>query len=154
MAQVYDFKDTLKTRKRRKEKKRMEVTIGQIVDFATFPAFQSLLNNKSVPVKYGYKLAMLAKKLSDHVDMFGKKREELVAAYATKGEDGQPLIEDNKFQIPPDKIKAWNDEMVAFRSEKIELEISPVRIRSDEFPDGILSPLEIAVFEPFVAFID
>ena len=106
--------------------------------------------NKELPIKPAYWLGKLAKKIQKEFAELEENRMKLVQKYARKGENGQPLVENNKFLFADQgSFDLQYKELI-----ETDIEIDFIPIALDKLGDVKLSPIAMIGLEKFLAVDD
>lgn len=101
---------------------------------SNFDASQSLQVMRSTQEtgKLGFAIAKNARKLTDELEEYDAKRNELIARYGTPD-----TKEDGKYHFTPEQAKEFNAALKEY--DRIEFEFSPMRVPEEVFFGGKLN---------------
>jgi hypothetical protein len=91
-------------------------------------SFHALRSNKELKASIAWKLLPTSKRLKEHFEEYDKLRLDLCKKFATKGEDGEPLLIENQFTFPPEVANDFNKELQALHAVEIDLPDPKVKI--------------------------
>ncbi len=112
-----------------------KVALSRISNPAFTKAMQDLLQ-KALPIRAAWQVKSLTNKFNEELKKYAELRKEILERYANKGEDGQPLIdENNNYTFEKESVEALTKEMSELMA--IEVEITPIKL-------GDLGNIEIA----------
>lgn len=116
----------------------MKIKNQEILDFAGMR-----LGDKRLPVKISYAIHKNAAAIEPILKAYDETRKSLIEQYAEKGEDGKPIIEDNKVTIG--EPEAFNADMAELLDEETEVEIHKVSIAEfDKLDDPKFDALTVS----------
>lgn len=82
------------------------------------------LSGKKLPVSMSFAMATNLDRLMEWQERIEKQRIGLCEQYAKKGDDGKPIIKDNKYQI--EDMEALNHDVEELMAQECEIEIRKV----------------------------
>lgn len=83
------------------------------------------LSGKKLPVTLSFAMATNLDRLMEWQERIEKQRIGLCEQYAKKGDDGKPIIKDNKYQI--EDMEALNRDVEELMAQECNVEISRVK---------------------------
>lgn len=93
------------------------------------------------------------KPLGEQLDQFNKDRNTVYVTYCDKDENNQPIVTENKYTFPADKLEEINTELLKLIEEEVEIEVqNPEKIK--ELIEGTnYSPKtgEVEIIDSFIA---
>lgn len=84
------------------------------------------MQKRTFPVKIGYAIMRNIEALEKEFSSFEKQRIELCKAYANKDSDGNPVIKDGAYDIPPVAKEDFNNELKELSDEEVDIDIRMV----------------------------
>lgn len=84
------------------------------------------MQKKTFPVKISYAIMRNIEALEKEFSSFEKQRIELCETYANKDSDGNPVIKDGAYDIPPVAKEDFNNELKELSDEEIDIDIRTV----------------------------
>lgn len=101
----------------------MKIRLGELRELTAnlYP-----MQKKTFPVKISYAIMRNIEALEKEFSSFEKQRVELCKAYANKDSDGNPVIKDGAYDIPPDVREDFNNELKELSDEEIDIDIRTV----------------------------
>lgn len=103
---------------------------------------------KELPVKPAYWFGKLAKMIKKEMSDFEDARLNLVKKYAIKDENGNFIIEDNRYKLTDNT--AFETEFMELISTEIDIDFIPVSI--DQLGDVKVSPVVMIGLDKFIEF--
>ena len=116
-----------------------------------------LLDTKSIFDKIGqvkiaprlaYKIMKFYKSVEVEEEFYNNKKNEIIALYAEKDENGQPIVENNIVKIVKDKIVDANKAM--FELNNTEVETPSIKFTLDELEGIELSVADMYTLDAFI----
>lgn len=101
---------------------------------------------KELSIKPAYWFGKLGKKLHKEFTEFEENRVKLAKKHALKDENGQPVIENNKYKFAD--IESFNAEFKELAETEIEIDFNPVSL--EQLGDVKISPIVMMGLEKFI----
>jgi len=108
------------------------------------------LGNLPLPVKTGYILARLIKKISAEAKTYHEERMKLVYQYCDRDEKGEPVLMNNDQVSVRKNMAIFNEKLAELQRIPVELSLSKIKMDLIQIPDGSLSAVDFIQIEPFV----
>lgn len=113
------------------------------------PAISKLVNSVVVKGKQGYWLGRLAKDIDAAMEVFSKRRLEVIRAFAVRNEKGEVVETQQGVSLDPSKVDNFNQEMNDLLDTELEfvLKCGTFKINIDDLESNgkpILTPAEVA----------
>ena len=107
----------------------MKIRLGELRELTAnlYP-----MQKRTFPVKIGYAIMRNIEALEKEFSSFEKQRIELCKTYANKDSDGNPVIKDGAYDIPPDVREDFNNELKELSDEEIDIDIRMVPAKEFE----------------------
>ena len=90
------------------------------------------MQKRTFPVKISYAIMRNIEALEKEFSSFEEQRIELCKTYANKDSDGNPVIKDGAYDIPPDVREDFNNELKELSDEEIDIDIRMVPAKEFE----------------------
>jgi hypothetical protein len=104
----------------------MKITLEKIANDAFTEMMQQLITMK-VPVRTAFKLKTLVNKINDELKKLTDLRKDIIENRCKKGEDGKPLLdEDKNYQFEPDQKLEFAKEIAELLS--VEVDVEPIKL--------------------------
>ena len=116
-----------------------------------------IFGNKKLSVKLIYWLSRLQKDVEIRFKEYGDARVAMFEKYCLRNEDGTIKYGQNgEFNFPPEKTEAVAKELNELRLMEVEVaSYNKIKLDlNDKTLEGVLSPNDLAVIEPFVEIIE
>lgn len=84
------------------------------------------MQKRTFPVKISYAIMRNIEALEKEFSSFEKQRIELCETYANKDSDGNPVIKDGAYDIPPVAKEDFNNELKELSDEEVDIDIRMV----------------------------
>lgn len=101
----------------------MKIKLGELRELTAnlYP-----MQKKTFPVKISYAIMRNIEALEKEFSSFEKQRIELCKTYANKDSDGNPVIKDGAYDIPPVAKEDFNNELKELSDEEVDIDIRTV----------------------------
>ena len=116
-----------------------------------------IFSNKKLPVKLLYWLSRLQRDVEAKFKSYADSQIKLYEKYCLRNEDGSVKYGPNgSFQFPPEMTEVAAKELEDIRNQDIEIgNYNKIEINLDDKTfDGVLSPNDLTVLEPFINIIE
>lgn len=127
----------------------IRLTMEQLMN--SVDVIQKLINLPTpLSAKISYQIIRIAREVETEYNLFQKSRTELIQKYVEKDENGEPILNNDRYQITPNKQKDFAKEYNDIMSSTIELNVEPLILSESTMEELKLTPLEWMKLEPFV----
>jgi len=120
----------------------MKTTNGEI--YVTKDSLQKLVDVEDMPIKYGFKVLKLVKKLNDEIVIIEQGRNLLIKKYGTEA--------DGKISVSPldENFVKFVEEANEMMAIEVEFDLPKAKV-----PDNVsMSVKDIAALEPFIELVE
>lgn len=125
----------------------MQKQINELLNFSTFFEYTK---NKKMSVKTAYKLSKLNKAVTEEVQFYYTKMQEIIHNYALLDENGQPVPTEDGAGV---KLREGAQEdcyKEVDELQQMEVTIPDITFTLDEFNTIELTPLQVEPITPFL----
>lgn len=127
----------------------IELTMDQLMN--SVDVIQKLINSPTpLSAKISYQIIRIAREVESEYNLFQKSRTELIQKYAEKNENGEPILNNDRYQIIPDEQQDFTKEYNEMMSATIQLNVEPLVLSDKTMEELKLTALEWMKLEPFV----
>jgi len=116
-----------------------------------------IFSNKKLPVKLLYWLSRLQKDIEAKFKSYADNQIKLYEKYCVRNEDGSVKYGPNgSFQFPPEMTETAAKDLEEIRNQDIEIgNYNKIEIDlNNETFNGVLSPNDLTVLEPFIKIVE
>lgn len=85
------------------------------------PGISAIINAKGVPIKVAYDLSKIGRKLAEEIELYGKKRFELIKEFGTESEN-------DTWTVQPEKLKDFAAKHDELMDHEVEIGVNPIKL--------------------------
>ena len=127
----------------------IELTMDQLMN--SVDVIQKLINSPTpLSAKISYQIIRIAREVESEYNLFQKSRTELIQKYAEKNENGEPILNNDRYQIVPDEQQDFTKEYNDMMSATIQINAEPLALNDKTMEELKLTALDWMKLEPFV----
>lgn len=112
----------------------MKVKLSSLVSICNRPneytpsLLEILGSTKGLSSVTAYRISKNIKAITEEEKTYQDTRIKMCKEYANKDEKGEPILKDNKYDIPDDKLKEFDDELKKLLDEEVDIEIKKLSL--------------------------
>lgn len=106
------------------------------------------LSNSAIKGRTAYKVAKILKRVDEEFALFNDARNSLINEYAIKGEDGTPTITEGNYNILPERVNDFNNEITKLMDTDVHMDVEKLRLEEIENID--FTPQQMLLITDFI----
>lgn len=105
------------------------------------------ITQKQLPVKVSYAIAKNIIKIERELKVYNSEKQKLIDKYASKDEDGNPIITNGNIEIPKENAANWNKDIKELLEIENEIDIHKFNISLLDNSNCDFTPAELMLID-------